>query len=201
LSESLLIIVIAAGAFVATNIDNLALLVMFLLRYRDQRLVVATAYLTGVSLLGIVSFTISLLASTAPVHYLGLLGIVPISIGAMGIWRLARGSVAQKENLQNESISAAAVFVVTLSTQLGNGTDTVLTFGSLFADSVPGADQLIMVTMAVMAVLFLWLANYCVKHPVFSDMMQRHAHRVTPFLLILVGAYILANTGTDLMPG
>ena len=196
-----MIIVIAAGAFVATNIDNLALLVMFLLRYRDQRLVVATAYLIGVSIIGIVSFTISLLASTAPVHYLGLLGLVPISIGAMGIWRLTRGSVAQKETLQNESISAAAVFVVTLSTQLGNGTDTVLTFGSLFADSVPGADQLIMVTMAVMAVLFLWLANYCVKHPVFSDMMQRHAHRVTPFLLILVGAYILANTGTDLMPG
>lgn len=196
-----MIIVITAGAFIATNIDNLALLVMFLLRYRDHRLVITAAYLTGVSLIVAVSFTISLLASTAPVHYLGLLGLVPMSIGAMGIWRLARGSVVQKENLQNESISGAAVFVVTLSTQLGNGADTVLTFGSLFADSLPGTDQLIMVTMAVMALLFLWLAIYCVNHPAFSDGVQRHAHRVTPFLLILVGLYILANTGTDLLPG
>ncbi len=199
--DLLLIILVSVGAFVATNIDNLVLLVMFLLRYRDRRVVVATAYLICLSLIGLVSFTISLLASTAPVHYLGLLGLVPISIGVMGIWRLARGSVVQKETVQDETISAAAVFVVTLSTQLGNGADTALTFASLFADSVPGADQLIIVTMAVMAILFLWLANYCVKHPVFSDAMQRHAHRVMPFLLILVGVYILANTGTDLMPG
>jgi len=200
LSSSLIIIVVAAGAFVATNIDNLVLLVMFFLRYRDRRLLVAAAYLVGLSLIGLVSYLISLLASTAPVHYLGLLGLVPISIGIIGIWRLASSSVAENEAAQEDTVGAAAVFAVTLSTQLGNGADTVLTFGSLFADSVPGADQLIVLTMAVMAVLFLCVANYFVNHPALSKLMQRHAHRVTPFLLMLVGIYILANTGTDLIP-
>ena len=48
-------------------------------------------------------------------------------------------------------MSAASVFFVTLTTQLGNGADTVLTFAALFADSLPGADYLIVFTIAVMA--------------------------------------------------
>jgi cadmium resistance protein CadD (predicted permease) len=162
---------------------------------------VGVAYLVCLFLLGLVSFLTSLLAGTVPVHYVGLLGLVPISIGAVGIWRLARGPVIEDETGQEKTMNATSVFIVASSAQLGNGADTVLTFGALFADSLRAASYLIMFTMAAMAVLFLGLANYFVKQPVLSELIQRHAHRLTPFVLIFVGLYILANTATDTLPG
>ena len=196
----ILIIPVAAFAFVATNIDNLALLVLFLFRYRCHREVVGIAYLVGLLLMGLLSVLLSLLASVVPIQFLGLLGLVPISIGAVGIFRLSRGPVLEDEISQEQSASAAAVFAATLLTQLGNGTDTVLTFGALFADSLRAASLMIMFTIAVMGVLFLCIANYFVRNPLLGDLMQRHAHRVTPFVLIFVGLYILANTASDLVP-
>jgi cadmium resistance protein CadD (predicted permease) len=141
-----------------------------------------------------------LLASAVPVQYLGLLGLVPISIGAVGLFRLSRGPAAANDSSHEQTASAAAVFAATLFTQLGNSTDTLLTFGPLFADSMRAASYMIMFTVAVMGALLLFAANYFVKHPLLSDPLQRHAHRVTPFVLIFVGLYILANTATDLVP-
>lgn len=201
LNGLIVIIPFAAAAFVATNIDNLALLVLLLLRYRRHRAVVSVAYLVCLFLLGLISFLTSLLAGTVPVHYVGLLGLVPLSIGAIGIFRLVRGPVVEDETGQEKTMNATSVFIVALSAQLGNGADTVLTFGALFADSLRAASYLIMFTMAAMAVLFLGLANYFVKQPVLGELIQRHANRLTPFVLIFVGLYILANTGTDTLPG
>ena len=196
-----MIILVAAAAFLATNMDNLALLVVFLLRYRCHRVVVGIAYLVGLSLVVLLSFLLSLLASAVPVQYLGLLGFVPISIGVVGIYRLIRGPAVENDFRQEQTASAAVVFVTTMFTQLGNSADTVLTFGPLFADSMRAASLMIMFTIAVMGVLFLYIANYSVRNPLLGDLIQRHAHRVTPFLLIVVGLYILANTASDLVPG
>ena len=197
----ILIILVAAAAFLATNMDNLALLVVFLLRYRCHRVIVGIAYLVGLSLVVLLSFLLSLLASAVPVQYLGLLGFVPISIGVVGIYRLIRGPAPESDSRQEQTASAAAVFVTTMFTQLGNSTDTLLTFGPLFADSMRAASYMIMFTIALMGALFLFAANYFVKHPLLSDLLQRQAHRATPFLLIFVGLYILANTASDLVPG
>ena len=42
------------------------------------------------------------------------------------------------------------VFMVTLSSQLGNGADTIVVLGALFADSMPTADFLIILTLPEM---------------------------------------------------
>jgi cadmium resistance protein CadD (predicted permease) len=82
----------------------------------------------------------------------------------------------------------------------GNGADTILIFGILFADSTPAADALIMSTLAAMAIIFVLVAMYVVRHPTISSVISRYAHRVLPFVLIIVGAYVLANTMTDALP-
>ena len=92
-------------------------------------------------------------------------------------------------------------FMATLFIQLANGADTVITFGALFTDSTRSADLLIILTLAAMAVIFALVANYAIRHPAFGDFIERYAYRVTPFILIAVGSYILLNTATDLMPG
>jgi cadmium resistance protein CadD (predicted permease) len=95
---------------------------------------------------------------------------------------------------------ARAVFITTFIVQISNGTDTVVTFAALFADSTAATDLLIVLTLAAMAVIFVLVAIYGVRHPALRQWIERNARRVTPWILMIVGAYIVANTATDLIP-
>jgi len=194
------IVPIAASAYVATNLDNLVMLVSLLARYRHKTPYVAAGYLVCMLALGLIGFAIGEAADSAPIEYLGLLGFVPISIGLVGIIRLFRAGDASASAARVASTTGGAVFVATFLAQMGNGADTILTFGVLFADSLPSADRLIIVTLAAMAVGFVSIAKFAVHHPELSDAVERYAHRVTPFILIGVGLYIIANTATDIVP-
>ena len=194
------IVPIAVGAYFATNMDNFILLAALLARYRRQTVNVVAAYFTCMLILGIVGFGVSEVANYVPIRYLGLLGIVPIYIGVVELVRIYRGrekiAVATEISLESNH----KVFLTTLISQLGNGADTILVFGILFADSTPAADALIMSTLAAMAIIFVLVAMYAVRHPTISPVISRYAHRVLPFVLIIVGIYVLANTATDALP-
>ncbi len=194
------IIPIAAGAYVATNLDNFILLVSLLARYRNHTLHVVAGYFACMLILGFVGFWISKAANIAPVEYLGLLGFVPISIGAVELIQLRRGKA--KVTVANEKSADAVqeVFMVTLISQVGNGADTIVVFGVLFTDSMPSADVLIILTLAAMDVIFVLAGIYSVRHPALSEWIDRYAYRAMPFVLIIVGVYILANTATDMLP-
>ena len=96
---------------------------------------------------------------------------------------------------------AQKVFMATLTSQLGNGADTIVIFGVLFTESTRSADTLIILTLAAMVTIFVLVGIYAVRHPALSEWIDRYAYRAMPFVLIIVGAYILANTATDLLPG
>ncbi len=65
---------------------------------------------------------------------------------------------------------------------------------------MPSADVLIILTLVAMAVIFVLAGIYSVRHPALSEWIDRYAYRAMPFVLIIVGVYILANTATDLLP-
>ena len=65
---------------------------------------------------------------------------------------------------------------------------------------MPSADIVIVLTLVAMAVIFVLVGIYAIRHASLNDLIRRYGHRVTPFILIIVGAYILANTATDLLP-
>ena len=197
----LLIIPIAAGAFLATNLDNFALLLTFLARYRQRMLVVASAYLIGISLLGGVAYAIGHVATIVPVEYIGLLGLAPVGLGVAGVFKLLSDAPGTGSIREQSPGGSRTAFLATLASQLGNGTDTIITFASLFADSDRVADTLIVLTFVAMMLIFLASAHYAIRHPAVEALLERYAHRITPFILIIVGTYILANTATDLMPG
>lgn len=201
MDSAIQIIPVAAAAFVATNLDNFALLVTFLVRFRQRMTAVASAYVLGVGVLGLAAYGIGQAATVAPVAYLGWLGLVPIGLGVYGLVTLFRKPTSNNAARGVTSGSGRAAFLATLLAQLGNGTDTVLTFGALFADSAEGADALVAITLLAMAVLFLVVAKYAVQLQSLAKQVDKFAHYVTPFILIGVGAYIVANTVTDVLPG
>jgi len=195
------IIPIAAGAYAATNLDNFILLVALLARYRNHTSKDIVGYFVCMLILVSIGLWIGKAANIAPVKYLGLLGFVPISIGIVELIQLRRRkakiTVAEEKSVDG----VQKVFMTTLSSQLSNGADTIVILGVLFIDSVPSADILTIVTLAAMGVIFVSVGIYAVRHPALCEWIDRYAHRVMPFVLIVVGVYIVANTATDLLPG
>jgi len=199
MSSLLLIVPVAVGAFVATNLDNLALLAALLARYRHHALIVGAAYFASVLMLGLGGYGIGHAAEIVPVDYLGWLGLIPIGLGSVGVINLFRENTPSHTTREQAFEGGGAAFLATLASQLGNGVDTILTFGALFADSNPASDTLIGITVAAMAVLFFAGARYAVGHPALEKSIEKHAQRITPFILIIVGAYIVADTATDVL--
>lgn len=202
LSDPLFSIVpIAAAAYVATNLDNLTLLVSLLVRYRGRTMFVSLGYLLSMLFLGVVAFWVGEAADKVPLQYLGLLGLIPVGLGLHGLWRLYKPKDESDSADEKQASTGWAILVATFFTQLGNGGDTIVTFGVVFADSMVNADPLIFATIATMASIFVLGAVWGVRHPALGNLVDRYGPKVTPVLMIIVGIYVLMNTATDITPG
>ena len=201
MGETLTIIGVTAGAFIGTNLDNLVLLVALYSGYKQQSRMVTVGYFTGMTLIGLICFVVGEAGEAIPVAYLGMLGVVPMGMGVMALFQLFR------ENRSGEVASAGinagpwVVFVTTFMTQLSNGADSIITFSIFLADSSDAADYLIASTFFVMVALFALLARYSLRHRRVSEFLGHYGPYITPFILILVGIFILSNTASDMLPG
>lgn len=193
------VIGVAAGAFIATNLDNLVLLVGLFGRYSDRRHEVAFGYLAGMVIIVAATYYVGKLAGAAPVKYLGLLGVFPVLIGITGIVRLFSNKGVVRDPVVPGAGSTA--IAATLLTQLGNSADTIITYGVLFSDSNDLGDHLVLAAFGGMALLFVLIAYQALRHSWLSRPVQLYGHYITPLILIAVGMYVLSNTALDMLPG
>ena len=201
MGDLVIIIGVGAAAFVGTNIDNLLLLVAMHARYERRPGTVTAGYFAGMLVVGLIAALIGEVGEFIPLAYLGLLGVVPIAMGVLGLWRLFRKSAGGPDAVVATDDGRLAVFSTLLTTQLSNGTDTIITFSTLLADSNDRADYLLFPTFLAMIGVFAALAYYLLKHGRARRFLSSYGHYVTPVILILVGLYIIDNTLTDLVPG
>ncbi len=201
MSENLVIIGVAAGAFIGTNLDNLLLLVTLRARYERQTRSVTAGYVTGMIVIGFIAVLIGKVGDFIPLAYLGLLGVVPMTMGVLALSKLFLKSDTGQAVSSATPETPLAVFSTLVSTQLSNGTDTILAFSMLLADSKDTADYFLVPTFLAMIGVFSGLAYYLLKNGKLSRVLNRYGQYVTPVILILVGIYILSNTATDLVPG
>ena len=126
-----------ASSFAATNIDNLALLVSWLLTGRVWRNQILGGYLLG--MLAILGFSCAfgLGANLFPVQYVGYLGVIPIALGLKGLYAIYRTNDEADPASSTESLRVVPLSIA--ATQLANGVDTILVFGPLLADGEFGA--------------------------------------------------------------
>ena len=202
MNELLIIVGVTAGAFVSTNLDNLLLLATMYSRYYRHPWTVTAGYFVGMNLIAAITIAVGLVGDFIPIAYLGLLGVIPMMIGVLALWKLYRQSQNTEEvDSAYAGNSALAIFFALITIQLSNGADTIITFSALYADSSNPSDYIVAPTFFAMVGLFAWLAFYSVKHPRLSHVLVRYGQYVTPFILIFVGFYIFSNTASDLAPG
>lgn len=198
-AEILQIVPPAAGAYLATNMDNLVVLAAMLTHSaHDKKRVVAGFAISVLSVLAI-SFLVALSADVVPAGYLGFLGVIPLAMGARGLLKFVTREQSRPKWFERSSGRSLAQ--ATALTLIGNSSDSIVVLSALIADTRPEAGPMIILSCIAAAGLLAAAAAHAVSHSRLEQRIPMLAPTLTPLILIAVGIYILANTATDLVSG
>ena len=188
---------LAVGLFVATNLDDIFVLISF---YADPkfkaRQIVAGQYLGIAALFG-VSAVASLITLVIAPAYLGLLGLIPILMGLMQLSELWRrdGNDDEDEVISAKTGGHGNVLAVSAIT-IANGGDNISIYVPVFGTRTLVDIVCIGMVFFVMTGLWLALAHWLVNHRTFGEPIRRYGARVLPFAFIGLGVLIMHEAGT-----
>ncbi len=201
------IILTAVVIFVATNIDDIIVLVLFFSEtnqsFRWSHIVLGQYLgflpLVAISLVGFVCGLV------VPRQWIGMLGVIPILIG---IWKLMRsGSDPSLDTLDddhfprqskpNKFLSPNSLNVAAVT--FANGGDNIGIYTPLFAGMNLSALVLTVSVFLILIALWLFIGYKLTNHPLFAENLARHGSRVLAFVLIGLGVFILIESGTLLL--
>lgn len=189
----------AVFAFVATNIDDLFILMMLLTqssgRFKKQH-IFAGQFLGMIALI-LISLTGVIVGLFIPLPYIGLLGVFPIYLGLREFFETDDEDAPEKipAPLTHSSVFSAATLSVSAIT-IANGGDNIGVYVPLFISQ--DIDELILMILIFLLMTWLWLliARYMAEHPLIADNLKKYNHILFPIMLIILGFYIIYECGT-----
>jgi cadmium resistance protein CadD (predicted permease) len=191
------ILLLVAATYIATNIDNLALLVAWLLAHRSSPWRIAAGFsIAAISVL-IAAWALALSANVIPVEYVGYLGLLPMLLGLKLLLDLFRHRTSVNSDTAISKVSSLAIAI----TLFANSVDTMLVFAPLIADSNNEADIRIVSAYLLVAAAWFVLAQFFSRHARRVPGIVAIGQWIAPLVMIAVGFYILNNTATDVIAG
>ena len=190
---SIVIIGLAFATFVSTSVDNLFLLVGFLTSPGFRARSAMFGYTGAVIVVLGVGLAASYAADFAPNRYVGYLGVVPMAMGVTQLYRAVRHRSAEVTASQPLAHGAFSVGLV----MVANSGDSLAAFVALFAETREPFTFLIVAVGVILSLAWYGLARWITVHVSLQRLLQRWGRYLLPVFLILVGAYILADTRTD----
>jgi cadmium resistance transport/sequestration family protein len=201
------IIFVGLTSFIATNLDDLAILMLFFVQvnrtFKPQQ-IVAGQYLGFFTLL-LASLPGYFGGLMLPKPWIGLLGLLPIWIGLTSLLRkdtdepeVQTVSTPPKlawvsglmSLLSSQSYQVAAVTIV-------NGGDNIGIYLPLFASSSLPQLVILLVIFLGMVAVWCWLAAQLVQHRAIASVCNRYGDRLIPWILIGLGIYIMIENRSD----
>jgi cadmium resistance transport/sequestration family protein len=203
-------ILVGFTSFVATNLDDIVILMIFFsqvsLTFRRRHIVLGQ-YLGFMALL-LASLPGYFGGLVLPKAWVGLLGFLPIWIG---ISQLLKRESDQPEvkAVSNEltfghKTSMMSVLSSLFSPQtykvaavtVANGGDNVGIYIPLFASSSLPRLVVMVGVFLILVGVWCWIAERLTRQRAIATLLTRYGHRAMPFVLIGLGLYILADSGT-----
>jgi cadmium resistance protein CadD (predicted permease) len=190
------LVAIGVAAFVATNIDDIFILMMFFSSLTFPVRQVILGQFMGIGLLIVISALGSLITLVIPTYVIGLIGITPMAIGIKNLIEIrkknkspSRQVVGNKKN--KSSLSYLEVAAVTLS----NGGDNIGVYVPLFS-KYNSISQITTLTAVFIAMTAAWCISsyYFVNHPTIASRIRYIGNIILPFVLIGLGIYILTES-------
>jgi cadmium resistance protein CadD (predicted permease) len=196
--KSLLALIgLAIVLFASTNVDDVFVLVGFFSDKRFRARDTVLGQFVGITALFIASVVASLLSLVIPLAYIGLLGVIPILIGAKKLFELYHQRDRTEEILEHHSDANRNGRVATVALMtVANGGDNIGVYTPSFATRSAREIIVIALIFAVMTALWCFVAHAIVNHPKLGSPIRRYGHRVTPVVLVALGVLILYQAGS-----
>ena len=189
------LIAIGVAAFVATNIDDIFVLMIFFssLAYSIRQIVLGQ-YI-GIGLLIAISGIGSLIAFVVPTYVIGLMGIGPIAIGIKHLVEVRRKDNPSRQVVQDKMNKSYLSFLSVAAVTFSNGGDNIGVYIPLFSkyNTISEIFALITVFIAMTAVWCI-AAYYFVNHPLIASRIRHTGNIILPFVLIGLGIYVLTDS-------
>lgn len=185
------------SAFIASNIDDTFILILLFSSPSFQIRHIIVGQFAGIGVLIMLSALGALIALVIPTYFMGLMGLIPVGIGIMKLIELK-----EKTRIQSETKTASefnqggmmpyfAVSGITIS----NGGDDLGVFTPLFAKYNNVGDVVILISI-LMGMTLIWciVTLYFTHHPLITGRIKYYGSFLTPFVLMGIGVYILADS-------
>ncbi|WP_408648875.1 cadmium resistance transporter [Tumidithrix elongata] len=197
------VIVAAVTAFVATNIDDIIILMIFYSQvsptFRSKHIIIGQ-YLgfSALILLSLPGFFGGFVISRI---WIGLLGFVPIAIG---IHTLVSHQNTEHHVQTTSPLYAKSFLSSFLTPQIyhvaavtfANGGDNIGTYIPLFASTDVVGLGVTLSTFFLMVGLWCYVAHLLTRFAPLAYVLTRYGKAVVPYVLIGLGIYILIDSGT-----
>lgn len=211
---------IAAGmtAFVATNIDDIVILMVFFSQvsphFRPWHIVLGQ-YL-GFCVLIVASLPGFLGGQIIPEQWIGLLGIIPIVIGIRQFLNRGKNDELEVQTISSEAefsslnklpvvgaliqLFPAQMYHVSLVT-IANGGDNIGIYLPLFANTDLSSFLVILSVFFLMIGVWCFVAYLLSMHPIIANALTKYGEAIVPLVLIVLGFYILIDSKSyELLP-
>lgn len=215
-------ILTALTSFVATNIDDIFVLMLFFSQINDTikvRHIIIGQYL-GIGALIAISIIVALGISIIPNEYVGLLGLAPIYLGINEYikYKKERKDIESTEDQENrisknnnlekttenddnsitkviKSLINPSVFKVA-SVTLANGGDNIGIYIPLFT-SMNSMDIFITVVIFILLIaLWCYIGKSFSEYPFIQRNIEKYKHIIIPIIFIGLGIFIIIKSGT-----
>ncbi|TGD74870.1 hypothetical protein E4634_06660 [Mangrovimicrobium sediminis] len=189
-------VVVAAG-FIATNLDNLLLLVVLMGAEPERRARHRAGYLLACTVVLAVASLGSLLGSLVDPGLIGYLGVIPLAMGLRLLVLRRNTDAAPTPQPGTPAAVAGGGMLATALLMLGNSADSLAIFIPLAAESTLRALAIGSLVFLACATLSASLAGYIAAHPELGRRITAIGEKLVPLVMICAGAYILADTASD----
>jgi cadmium resistance protein CadD (predicted permease) len=197
------IVGIGTTAFVATNIDDLFILIAFFANsHRFPLPQIVLGQYAGMGALLALGTVGSLIALIVPNNLIGLIGIFPIAIGIKELLELLKNDNNNEEESANHQPppnrrrrrSTAYLPFLTVAAVTFSGGEEIGVYTSVFA-AYNEVYEIIIIVFVVMVLtgVCCMVAYHLVNHPLIATRVKRIGTIALPFILIGLGIYILAE--------
>ena len=193
-------LLLAAGGFVSTNIENVVILVSVFCANPKNAQAVRRGFAIGSIALLLASLLVLLVSGLIPIRFLGLLGLVPIGFGILEIVRTSRRNEQSDGDAREAGPEHTRVVLSASVLMIANGGDTIAVFAPLFAETRPSGVVVLVLGYLATAISLSFLSGHVCIFPKLSEPLKKYGARLAPYIMIGIGVYILLNTGTDLVP-
>lgn len=197
-TEIFTILGLVAGSFIATNMDNLLVLVMLLGANARRRSAVLLGFLCSAITVICVSALGVAVEDTIGPGLIGYLGVVPLLLGFHMLYQSWSGEQADDEEFASlANTPEPKIWWSTFILMFSNSGDSVAVFLPLLAESGRSALLLIVCSYLTMSVFWMGLSYLISGHQSLARRLEHRAEKIVPWIMIAVGIYILMDTATD----